>query len=85
MLFSIRPLQPEPVLYRILQAIKRISAWKVNRELGRAGELWQPESFDRMLRRNRDEFERYYTYIAENAVKAGLAATPEDYPLVLAF
>jgi hypothetical protein len=32
-----------------------------------------------MLRTNRDEFERYYTYIAENAVKAGLAATPEEY------
>jgi REP element-mobilizing transposase RayT len=79
MLFSIRPLQPEPVLYRILQTIKRISAWKVNRVLGRTGELWQPESFDRMLRTNRDEFERYYTYIAENAVKAGLAATPEEY------
>lgn len=60
MLFSIRPLQPEPVLYRILQTIKRISAWKVNRELGRAGGLWQPESFDRMLRTNRDEFERYF-------------------------
>jgi REP element-mobilizing transposase RayT len=79
MLFSIRPLQPEPVLYRILQTIKRISAWKVNRVLGRAGELWQPESFDRMLRTNKDEFEHYYTYIAENAVKAGLAATPEEY------
>lgn len=55
MLFSIRPLQPEPVLYRILQTIKRISAWKVNRALGRSGQLWQPESLDRMLRTNRDE------------------------------
>ena len=69
----------KPVLYRILQTIKRISAWKVNRLVGRAGELWQPESFDRMLRTNRDEFERYYTYIAENAVRARLAATPEEY------
>ena len=37
-------------LARITEAIKGASAHLTNRELGRAGRVWQEESFDRVLR-----------------------------------
>jgi len=37
-------------LARITKAIKGASAHLINRELGRAGRVWQEESFDRVLR-----------------------------------
>ena len=37
-------------LARITEAIKGASARLTNRELGRAGRVWQEESFDRVLR-----------------------------------
>jgi len=37
-------------LARITKAIKGASAHLIDRELGRAGRVWQEESFDRVLR-----------------------------------
>ena len=47
---------------------------------GRAGEpFWQHESYDHWVE-NAKEFCRIVAYIEENPVKAGLSATPEDWP-----
>ncbi len=41
--------------------------------------FWQKESYDHLVRDNED-FERACRYTFENPVKAGLCATPEDWP-----
>jgi REP element-mobilizing transposase RayT len=48
--------------------------------LARTGEpFWQREAYDHWVR-NETEFERIRRYIEENPVRAGLAATSEEYP-----
>lgn len=52
---------------------KHYSAVKINSVLGTSGELWQPESFDHLVR-DADHFERFRKYIADNREKAKLKA-----------
>jgi REP element-mobilizing transposase RayT len=64
---------------KLLQSVKGFSAREANKILGRTGEpFWQAESYDHWVRNDR-EFERICRYIEDNPVRAGLAATPEDY------
>jgi len=58
-------------LSKILQSVKSFSAKKINQNEGRTGKLWQVESYDRIVRNDR-ELERYERYIEENPVKAKL-------------
>src|SRR5207302_5516438 len=71
LLFSIvfSPHEVEPLIYKVLKTIKGVSSHRVNKVLHQNGTIWQAESFDRMVRDRDDEFERYYEYIAQNAVK----------------
>jgi len=62
-----------------LGPLKGFTAHEANRLIGRTGPFWQDESYDRLVR-NRDEFRRIWNYIEKNPVKAGLAASPEEYP-----
>lgn len=66
-------LQPMPgeSLKRLLSSMRRVSARNVNRHLGRAGELWQAEPFDHLVR-SRHWFDRYRTYIRLNPARARL-------------
>jgi REP element-mobilizing transposase RayT len=66
-------------LAEIMDAIKGASAHKVNKMLGRKGRLWQPESFDRVLRSS-ESLDAKMEYLLENPVRAGLAARWTDYP-----
>ena len=43
------------------------------------GTVWQSERYDR-INRNEQEFQDTWEYIRQNPVKAGLSATPEEYP-----
>ena len=43
------------------------------------GGVWQDERFDRIIR-DGAEFWQKWSYIAHNLVKAGLAASPGEYP-----
>ncbi|HEX7809585.1 MAG TPA: transposase, partial [Thermoanaerobaculia bacterium] len=61
----------------ILQRMKSASAFRVNRLLGRAGALWQRESFDRILRSN-EKLEQKRQSIFENPVRAGLVEKAEE-------
>ena len=73
----VTPLITVPELTRSLKAF---TARKVNELLERTGEpLWQEETYDHWVRDDR-EFERIRSYIEDNPVRAGLVATPEDYP-----
>jgi REP element-mobilizing transposase RayT len=56
----------------ILQAWKSISARMINRKLGRNGQLWQDECFDRVVR-DAPHLRRVIHYIEGNPGKAGIS------------
>jgi REP-associated tyrosine transposase len=62
----------------IMQGIKSASAHRINRELGRIGQVWQRESFDRVLRRE-ESIRAKVEYMVQNPVRAGLANTATEY------
>ena len=68
-------------LSKILQGIKGFSARKINKFRGVKGNLWQNESFDRIVR-DYDEFLEKWNFIRNNPVKAELCNAPEDYPFL---
>lgn len=73
----IRPL-PGVELDAIMHSIKSYTAHEANKILGRSGQFWQPESFDRYIR-NQKHFLSVIRYIENNPVKAGLCLRPEDW------
>ncbi len=62
----------------LLRSLKGATAHEANRVLVRKGPFWQHESYDRLVRDER-EFQRIENYIVQNPVKAGLAASSELY------
>ncbi|MBI5763985.1 MAG: transposase [Planctomycetes bacterium] len=65
-------------LSELLHSIKRHSANEINKARGATGSLWLDESFDRMVRNNR-EFMEKWEYMEANPVTAGIAK-PGEYP-----
>jgi putative DNA methylase len=61
-----------------LGPLKGFTAHEANRILCRTGPFWQAESYDHLVRDGR-EFERIHGYIEQNPVKAGLAASADQY------
>jgi putative transposase len=57
---------------------KHFSATRINRELGRAGRVWQSESYDHLVR-TPESLARFRDYIIANPRKAALA--PDEYTL----
>ena len=68
--------EPYP-LAAIMKGIKGTSARNINRLLERRGQLWQDESFDRIMRYR--EFEWKFNYISANPMDAGLCKKPTEY------
>ncbi len=64
-------------LAEIMKGIKGVSARNINKLLGRKGQLWQDESFDRIMRAN--EFQEKFDYIIANPIRAGLSNRPGEY------
>lgn len=65
-------------LAEIMNSMKGASAHAVNKELRRAGRVWQAESLDRALRSD-DTVRSKAEYICANPVRAGLVANEDDY------
>jgi REP element-mobilizing transposase RayT len=63
----------------IMDAIKGASAHKVNKVLGRKGRLWQPESFDHVVRSS-ENLDAKIIYLLKNPVRMGLVDEWTDYP-----
>jgi len=63
----------------ITDAIKGASAHKVNHALRRQGRVWQPESFDHVVRSS-ESLQKKVQYLLENPVRQGLVARWENYP-----
>jgi putative transposase len=64
---------------RIMHGLKRYTAQECNGLLGRQGPFWQDESYDHCVR-DVDELERIIHYVEWNPVRAGLVASPEQWP-----
>ncbi len=52
-------------LSKVLQTWKSISARRINKHLGRSGQLWQEESFDHIVR-DEPALQRFAKYIRDN-------------------
>jgi len=65
-------------LGNIVQSWKSYTAKECNRQLGRKGELWMPDYFDRYVR-DTNHFHKAIEYIVNNPVKAGLCEKVEDW------
>jgi len=66
-------------LAEIMDAIKGVSAHRINKMLGRKGRVWQAESFDHVLRSS-ESLDAKVHYLLENPVRLGLVADWTDYP-----
>lgn len=63
---------------KIMQSIKGVSALESNKVLERTGQFWQDESYDRLIR-NEKEFTAVLRYVMMNPVKAGLVDDWKDW------
>jgi REP element-mobilizing transposase RayT len=66
-----------PSLARIMQALKGRSAYDCNKILGRRGQFWEHENFDRVIRPGK--FNSTVRYVLNNPVKAGLINKWRDW------
>jgi putative transposase len=62
----------------IMQGIKGASAHTINHLLERTGQVWQRESFDRVLRRE-ERTHAKVEYMIQNPVRAGLVQNATEY------
>jgi putative transposase len=72
------PLLPV-TLEKAMQSIKGGFSYRVKKELGLAGEIWQTSFYDHRVR-DATEYVRFRDYIQMNPVRRGLVATPEGFP-----
>jgi REP element-mobilizing transposase RayT len=66
----------EYTLSRVMKGIKGVSARLLNQRRGTRGQVWQDESWDRIVR-DAAELEEKLLYMAANPVRAGLVAPDE--------
>jgi alanyl-tRNA synthetase/REP element-mobilizing transposase RayT len=68
------------VLSDILQTVKSVSSHRINKLAAVKGErVWENESFDRVIRSERDLEEKFH-YICRNPWDSGVAEADQDYP-----
>ena len=66
-------------LSKILHSIKSFTATRINKIDKRKDPVWEAESFDRVIRSDRDLEEKFH-YITRNPWDSGVAGQNEDYP-----
>jgi putative transposase len=64
---------------KAMQLIKGGFSYRLKRQCGYEGEVWQPGFSDARIK-DEQSFLRHREYIAQNPVKAGLADSAERYP-----
>jgi REP element-mobilizing transposase RayT len=70
-------------LRHCMQRFKRLTSTQINHALTRTGtRVWQTEWFDHWSRSSQ-ESDRIISYIRNNPVKAGLVASPEEWPYLI--
>jgi RecG-like helicase/REP element-mobilizing transposase RayT len=68
-------------LTELMRSLKSFTAREINRAEGKAGAVWEKETFDRYIRSDRDLAEKFH-YILRNPWDAGVARQNEDYPWI---
>ncbi len=68
-----------PVLYKVMQELKKFIGLNGNRALGRQGQFWEEESYDHVVR-NDGAFFRILNYILEKPVKARFVKEWQQWP-----
>ena len=63
----------------LMQSIKSFTAHEINKIQKTSGPVWEKESFDRVIRSERDLQEKFH-YICRNPWDAGVSRQNEDYP-----
>lgn len=63
---------------KIMQSIKGFSARMIHKKLGRNGDVWQDENYDRIVH-NGAELGRIIHYTLNNSVKIGLVKNWDDW------
>ena len=74
----------ETTIEKAMQLIKGRFSYRLKREGGYNGEVWQP-GFSEVRADDKRSFLAYREYIAENPVKAGLADSRDQYPFCCAY
>jgi putative transposase len=69
---------------RAMQFIKGGYSYRLKKELGYLGEVWQ-RGYSEARVEDKDSFLRHREYIAQNPVKAGLVNSPEGFPHCFAY
>jgi len=72
-----------PVLFKIMQNLKKYTAVHANKILQRAGDFWEKESYDRVVR-DENEFWNILNYILQNPVKARFVEEWHQWPFTFA-
>ena len=71
-------------LSKIIKDLKSFTSREANQLIGRRGQFWMEDYFDRYVR-DRKHFASAIAYIENNPVKAGLCKRPEDWPFSSAY
>ncbi len=69
----------EMTIEKAMQLIKGRFSHRLSHEFGYPGEVWQ-RGFTEEQVMNRESFDAHREYIAQNPVKAGLAASADEFP-----
>jgi putative transposase len=72
-------LQGDMTLEKAMQLIKGGFSYRLKREFGYLGEVWQ-RGFSDVRIRDGQSFSQHHAYIVQNPVKAGLVDSAEDWP-----
>lgn len=78
MFTSLAPINPHE-LGAIIGSWKSFTAKIINRFLGRDGQLWAPDYYDRYIR-DEAHYAATISYIEDNPVKAGLCGATAEWP-----
>jgi putative transposase len=74
----------EMTVERAMQFIKGGFSYRLKKEFGYPGEVWQ-RGYSELRVEDESSFQRHREYIAENPVKAGLANGPGEFPYCFAY
>jgi putative transposase len=69
---------------KALKYIKGGFSYRLNKEFGYLGEVWQ-RGFSDVRIEDRESFLRHREYIAQNPVRKGLAKIPDEFPFCFAY
>ncbi|MGC2111666.1 MAG: transposase [Candidatus Korobacteraceae bacterium] len=74
----------EMAIEKAMQVIKGGFSYRLTKEFGYAGEVWQ-RGFSDVRIEDRESFVRHREYIAQNPVNRGLVDSPEEFPYCFSF